>query len=153
MGETVVGGTLSKLWCMLAITALPWTQGCGASRESSIDLFRQPETHYEGPLKVTKWNIVRMNARSVEIGAFVPYCENKKGRPRIEQVRQEHNVGRVILTMFVRYPPRHIGRRSDVCFGAPVSVQGWVKLGQDPRKLRLFDGKVPPRGKFMSLTS
>lgn len=113
--------------------------GCGGYDGSTSSPHPNRANSGQGTVKAVHWDIVRLARRSVQIGAFIPYCEYTKPEPRIEEIKKRRRPGRVILTMLVRFPPRKQG-----CLGIQVSVQRWVKLGRDTRDLKLFDGKTSP---------
>ena len=92
-----------------------------------------------GALKETQWGIVRARGRRVQIGAFVGYCGEPHPRPHIEQVIRHRGPGRVVLTMFVRYPPV-----KGACFGEGIMVMRWIAVKGDPRDLVFYDGGPSP---------
>lgn len=117
------------------------TEGREAVPSSSRDVLAG-----KGPLKPIKWGVVSTGPSGLRIGAFVPYCEYTRPKPRVERVVKRRKPGRAILTMLVRFPPKKTGPNAGGCLGVQVSVSRWVKLGQDPQKLKLFDGYFsPPR--------
>jgi hypothetical protein len=126
--------------------------GCGGAERTSTRAPDNPSptssdlNPRRGPLKAIKWEIVRQSRRSVQIGAFVPYCEYTKPEPRIERVVRRRQPRRAILTMLVRFPPKKTGPDAGGCLGVQISVARWVKLDRDPQELKLFDGSTsPPR--------
>lgn len=117
-------------------------EGCGSSDFSksgdSLDAIQRSQR--KGPIRAVKWGVGRRGKASVQIGAFVPYCENIAPSPQIEQVKQRRRPGRVILTMYVRFPPRK-GRS---CIGYDLGVTQWVKLGSQATGVPIYDGSTSP---------
>lgn len=139
-------GSLILLAVFLVLLLLP--EGCGGSGEPSTTPIsaKSSDARQQGPLKAVTWGIVRVSRKSVQIGTTLPYCEYTKPEPRIERIVQRRRPGRVIITVLVRFPPKKTGPNAGGCLGVRISAVRWVKLGQDPRKLKLFDGKTsPPR--------
>jgi hypothetical protein len=140
----------SRHWSsiMVVIVSLLLGAECGGSDETSAAPISAPKMglQRQGPLKAIKWDVARVRDQSIQIGAFVPYCEYTKPVPRVERVIQRRRPGRIILTMLVRFPLNNAGPEGEACLGVQISVFRWVKLDQDPQRLRLFDGKSsPPR--------
>jgi hypothetical protein len=138
--------TVASLLLLVAPT------GCGGAERTSTQAPGDPSptssdpNPRKGPLKEIKWEIVRQSRRSVQIGAFVPYCEYTKPEPRIERVVKRRRPGRVVLTMLVRFPPKKTGSDAGGCLGVQISAARWVKLDRNPLDLKLFDGSTsPPR--------
>jgi hypothetical protein len=92
-----------------------------------------------GALKKTRWGISRVRKRRIQISAFVPYCGEPHPEPHIERVIRHRAPGRMVLTMFVRYPPA-----KGACFGSEISVMRWIAVKGDPRRLTFYDGATSP---------
>ena len=130
--------------CLAVLAIVLITFGCGesdgrASSSGGSSKKATPGSDRHGALKETQWGISRVGKRRVRIGAFVPYCGEPHPQPYIERVNRHRAPGRVVLTMFVRYPPV-----KGACFGKDVSVRHWVAVGSDPRKLAFYDGATSP---------
>ncbi len=79
--------------------------------------------------------------RSVELGALVPYCGYNRPKPYVERVERRRRPDGLVLTMFVRFPPKP---NKGGCLWVEVGVSQWVKLGRKVAKIELYDGSTSP---------
>ena len=126
---------------------------CGASqspKESSMQFHEigtqmsDLEGQQKGPLKAIKWGVVASGQQSIEIGALVPYCEKSSPKPHIERIEKRFRHNRVIITMFVRFPPKRVGSNAGGCLGVEIGISRWVKLRKKSDRIRLYDGSTSP---------
>lgn len=117
--------------------------GSGASvsfdQASSFVRTSYDQSKARGSLRAVKWDVVRRAESSIQLGAFVSYCESGP-EPRIERIERRRRPGSVVLTMFVHFPPR----RGDSCAGFDLGVSHWVRLGRRWTKLEIYDGSTSP---------
>lgn len=94
----------------------------------------------QGPLRAVKWGVGQKARLSLQIGAFVPYCEGIKPKPRIEHVTRNWRRHGLVLTMLVRFPLRQASN----CVGYGLAVVRWVKLGRKAKGTAIYDGSRHP---------
>jgi hypothetical protein len=94
----------------------------------------------EVEVREVSWQVARKASASIQLGAFVPYCEGKKPKPRIARIEKKDRSGRTVLTLFVRFP-KGVGKN---CVGYGLGLTRWVKLGGDWRGSSIFDGSTSP---------
>lgn len=126
--------------CILSILMF----GCGfANRGSSSTTaagsIRAKSAESDYSVRKHKWGVVQVGKESIRIGAFVPHCENTKAKPQVVRVERRFHPGAVVLTMFVRFPPKDRN-----CVGGQISVLQWVRVGSSLRHLDVYDGSVSP---------
>lgn len=142
--------TIRRSALLVALGVLVIALGCGGSNgkaSGSAGTYERSGNAIEtvtgsgksGALKKTRWGISRVGMRGVQISAFVPYCGEPHPKPGIERVIRHRAPGRMVLTMFVRYPPT-----KGACFGSEISVMRWIAVKGDPRDLVFFDGATSP---------
>ena len=93
-----------------------------------------------GVVRAVKWSVVREGELSIQLGAFVPYCEGVKPKPRVASVDQTRNRRRIVLTLQVRFPRG----KSSSCVGYGLGLSRWVKLGKNWRGRSIYDGSTSP---------
>lgn len=87
-------------------------EGCGSSENggtnsvcSALSAMRRQATDGRGgALRAIKWGVGWRRGLSIQIGAFVPYCEEVRPKPHIERVVRRQRNKKLILTMLVRFP-------------------------------------------------
>jgi hypothetical protein len=123
--------------------------GCGSGGKGN-DASRNSSTIAAGQLSVRKhkWGVSRIKTESVLIGAFVPFCEGTRPRPQVKRIERRRKPGALVLTMFIQFPPKDPG-----CFGSQISVLHWVKVGNDLKRLDLYDGSTSPPARRREGTS
>lgn len=121
---------------------------CGAESSSSSNSSTRSEAKKEGTrvlrrgsIRPVKWAIGKARKRSIKLLAFVPYCTGTKPKPRIDRIVRGEQHRRVVLTMFVRFPPA----RSGGCLGVERGLfSHWIQLHSDLSETRLYDGSTSP---------
>lgn len=133
--------------CALLFSGLSATaaEGCGNKDLSTLGQAHDSSdaTHGSqeaGRLRPVKWGVGKQGKRSIQIGAFVPYCESIKPSPRIERVTQRRRSNRITLTMYIRFPPR----KGKSCIGYDLGVTRWVKLAGSVSGVSIYDGSTSP---------
>lgn len=135
-------GLCALLFSCLGVTVVEgWSSNDSSkSGQAEHSLEASQRSQWKGSLRAVKWGVGRRGKASIQIGAFVPYCENIDPSPQIEQVKQRRRPGGVILTIYVRFPPRE-GRS---CIGYDLGVTHWVKLGSQAVNASIYDGSTSP---------
>ena len=142
------GRTLGIYVLLFAVLGAIAAEGCGGSdrqgsatsTDSPITVANHQLSSRSGPLRAVKWWVGRRGEASIQIGAFVPYCEGTEPTPRIEKVAQRRRPGGVILTMYVRFPSRKGGN----CVGYDLGVTRWVRVGKQAMRSSIYDGSMSP---------
>jgi hypothetical protein len=140
---------LAKALCgAIALFAI----GCGNSSGGAMDATTAISPTVKGVVafadadsaeeesRVVKWGIARKASASIQLGAFVPYCEGNKSKPKIVKVEKKGRLWRKILTLVVRFPKGSSGN----CVGYGLGLTRWVRLGSDWREYSIFDGSTSP---------
>lgn len=99
-------------------------------------------SHEAGVVKATRWSIIKVRGQSVRLFAFVPYCGYERPKPHVERVTKKRRRARLVLTMFVWYPPRPL--RGGCIFVDIGIMSSWVRLGKTYGQIQLYDGKTSP---------
>jgi hypothetical protein len=94
----------------------------------------------EVEVREVSWQVARKASASIQLGAFVPFCEGKKPKPQIARIEKKDRGGRTVLTLLVRFP-KGVGKN---CVGYGLGLTRWVKLGSDWRESSIFDGSTSP---------
>ncbi len=93
-----------------------------------------------GVVRAVKWGVLKEGELSIQIGAFVPYCEEVKPKPRVVSIGQTRNRRSIVLTLRVRFPRR----KSSSCVGYGLGLSRWVELGRKWRGRSIYDGSTSP---------
>lgn len=137
------------LLCTLLFVALGAgaAEGCGNAEDGAGDGLgrganaeRSQAASSQGALRPVNWGVGTRRGVSVQIGAFVPYCENIRPKPHIERIVRQHGIKGLIFTMLVRFPKRQARN----CIGYDLAVTKWVKLGRAGEYKRVYDGRSHP---------
>lgn len=115
-----------------------------AERADNSGMLGGPVDDGDGVLKPIQWGPVRTAKRSVMIGALVGYCNNGSPRPYIERVKRSQRMDRIVLTMFVRFPPRRTGPNAPGCSYLGIGVEKWITFRKNLGQFKFFDGATSP---------
>jgi hypothetical protein len=125
-----------KLWGVISLLTV--LIGCGSSvaeDKRSVAVVRD-----------VKWSVEKqLGPKAIKLLAFVPYCEFTRARPRIEHIAKRKRPKGMVITVFVRFPPRNTQPKGAGCLGVGLGLQEVVKFRQPIGKRSLYDGSsIPP---------
>lgn len=142
-------GVLRKTSIVL-VTAI-FFAGCGDTSQGMVDTAKseaippgttsaRTDSPNSGRTRAVRWNVLSTGRRSIQIGAFVPYCEGDRPKPQVARVDQDRRGRKITLVLFVRFPRE----RNASCVGYDLGLSLWVALGKEWRNKSIYDGHSSP---------
>jgi hypothetical protein len=147
-----VMGHLSKIRraAYVGVIVSSFLMGCGDTSEgtesadssraaaSAVIGFRTSHSS-DARVRSVRWSVLKVARQSIQIGAFVPYCEGKL-KPEVARVSQARHGRKIVLTLFIREP----SKGSSACVGYDLGLSQWVKLGKSWHRDSIYDGHGSP---------
>jgi hypothetical protein len=137
----VLHRSIFAIWLALSIL---FSIGCGSANRNYIS-DRDAETTAvnrsgERYVHAHKWGIADFRRESVVISVAIPHCEYVQAEPSFDRITRRWRSGDLILTAFMRTPPR----TQHGCLGIELYLLRRVKVGKNLRHIELYDGSTSP---------